>query len=1007
MGGGSERSRNCGGLRSGPGAGRHRRSPVFSDSNDLEMKTLQQRLITMGLGLCLGLLAACGGGGGGAAGGEGEPPPPPPPPQATTVRVKVLDVLGFAKPGAAVEVVGAGAAAVATGSDGTVQLELAPDTDALLRISLPGHTQQFRPLRVARGQSAYLEARLMARAPALTLPDAAAGGTLSGRNAARLTLPPNALVDALSGAPVTGAVQVEMTPVNTASHEIAAFPGSMRGVSGSTQGLLATYGPVEYIFTQGGRKLALAAGKTAEIEMPLHATLGVDRAPLAAGGTMPFWSLNEATGVWNQEGVGTIVASRSATGLALRATVTHFSWWNPDHFEDPVTVNISFVFEDGVVPTVCCHVEGQTVPGFPGPAGIASTTLPPSGGSVLVNAPTLVIFSASGASASGPLAGQAPDVSVPAGAGSINVSITLKVDPNPPNPVITSPEAGVTTYTRGSLDVAASVSGGEPDLVELLVNGGAIGTLSGSQAGGYSTTWDTTDFNETTYQIVVRARRGPTVVSSAARTVVVDRTPPTVTARTPAPGANQVPASELITVTFSEPLDPASLSNPEDPADVRVALLQGGPGSGSAIPATATLSPDGRVLTLAPVSPLATNFQYAVRLQGLTDRAGNVLALVEWSFSVPLFALASPDLNVTADGVVRNVIGRPELALAPNGEPLVLWREGADDGTFRLQTARRIGANWVRLPELPPAVAANSFGGDQTMALDGSGQPVVAWTQTVANTGGCNTTQPSQLFAARFNGSAWVPLGEGALNQTFCSGPQLPRLKVDNLGRPVLAVAESLATFSYTMRVLRFEGSAWTLLGNVPPRSVPAASNVVELRLALAGNDPYVLSSENRSGQIDHFVSRLEGNAFVPVGPRVVLGSANQRAALVIDPAGRPVVAIWTALVSQLQVLRFEGTAWATLGPALPTGGTGGNDPSIVFDNGEPLVAWESFTTNPAFASRYNPATATWADAVTINAQVGTLAEWQRRAEGGPIWVAVTSGPFNSRLRVVTTDALP
>jgi hypothetical protein len=925
------------------------------------------------------------------------------------VQVKVLDVLGFVKPGATVELTGATTAAATTattGRDGTAVLAVAPDTAGVLHIALPGHTRQLRPVRVARGQLAYVEVRLMARAPALTLPDAAAGGTLVGRNAARLTLPPNALVDAQTGAPVTGAVQVEMTPVNSASHELAAFPGSMRARSGATEGVLLTYGPVEYRFNQGGRRLALASGVSAIIEMPLHATQGVNGAPLVPGDTMPVWSLDEATGVWIQEGEGTVVASRSATGLALRATVGHFSWWNPDFFADPVTVNISFVFEGGVVPTNCCHVEGLTVPGFPGPSGLATALLPATGGSVVVSAPTVVLLNATGLGATGALKSNVVELTVPAGTGSIGVTLTMKLDPDAPNPVITTPAAGETTRTRGTLAVAASVSGGEPDLVQLLANGNVVATLAGSPASGYTASWDTTAVPEGSYQVVVRARRGDTVVLSAPRTVVVDRTPPLVAARSPAPGADQVAASTVVTVTFNEPLDPASLSNADDPADVRVALRQGGPG-GASLPVVAELSPDGRVLTLTPVSPLATNFQYGVRLQGITDVAGNALEMVEWAFSVPVFAFASPDLNLNEDGVASTVIGRPEIDLTSEGEPLVLWREGGVGGGIRLQAARRIGEHWVRLPTLTPAVPANSIFGEQSMALDSSGQPVVAWTQTVSNTGGCGTTQPSQLFVARFNGTAWVPLGDGALNLTFCSLPQLPRLKVDSQGRPVLAVAESLATLTFTQRVLRFEGGGWVLLGTVPGRSVPVASNVVELRLALAGDQPYVLSSENRSGQINHFVSRWEEGAFLPVGPRVAPGNASQRGALSIDPTGRPVVAIWTALVSELLVLRFEGDAWAPLGPPLPTGGTGGNNPSIVFDGGEPLVAWESFTTSPALASRYVPATGSWSAPLTINAQVGAVAEWRRLSAGGPIWLALTTGPFNSRLRVVRTDGLP
>ena len=662
----------------------------------------------------LTLIAACGGGGN--DGNDGSPPPDP----GTALRVKVLDVLGFAKAGAVVEVVGAGTPAVTTGSDGLATVDLPAATDRVLKVSLPGHTEQFRPVRVTAGESAYLQVKLMARAPALTLPDAAVGGTLVGRNAARLTLPANALVDAESGAPVTGAVQVEMTPVNTASHEISAFPGSLRGVSAGTEGLLATYGPVEYVFTQGGRTLALATGQSAVIEMPLHATLDTDGTPLTVGESMPVWSLDEATGVWTQEGEGTVVASASATGLALRATVTHFSWWNPDKFDDEVRINISFVFEGGLVPTSCCDVTAETTFGFPGPAGVASTTLPASGGSVVVGGGTFYTFTARGLADAGPLFGGLLDQQVPAGAGTLNLTITLKPDPDAPNPVITSPAAGVTTSTNSSspLSVQASVSGGEPDLVELLADNALIGPMTGSQQDGYTIAWDTAPFAEGSYDIRVRARRGDVTVTSTPRTVVVDRTPPVLVSRAPAPGADQVAASVAVTATFDEALDADSLVNTEAPT---VRLVAGTAASAPALPVQLALSEDGLTVTATPAAPLPTNTTYTVFVAGLTDRAGNAMAPVSWSFSVPVFALSSPDLRSTGpDGSFEgNVIGRPEMALASNGEPLVAWRQGTPDGRFTLRGGaphrRGVGA----------AAGAAAGGRDQLRfrrPVDGAGQ---------------------------------------------------------------------------------------------------------------------------------------------------------------------------------------------------------------------------------------------------------------------------------------------
>ena len=961
------------------------------------MKTLLRLLPA----LALVLLSACGGGG--SDGGSAGTPPSPPNPTAATVRVKVVDVLGFAKAGAEVEVSGGGVAT--TGADGTTRLDLAADTEQVLKISLPGHTGQLRTVRVGAGQSAWLEARLMARAAALTLPDAAAGGTLVGRNAARLTLPPNALVDALTGQPVTGAVQVEMTPVNTNSHEIGAFPGSMRGESGSTTGNLATYGPVEYVLTQAGRRLQLAAGQSATIEMPLHATRWPDGRVIAVGEAMAVWSLDEARGVWVQEGEGEVVASRSSTGLALRASVSHFSWWNPDHFADPVTVRVNFSFPDGVTPTECCHLEGSTFLEFDGegPGGVASVTLPPSGGEVIVNGGVGYLFAAAGQSAQGALF-NIVTVNVPLGVTTLNVTIPLLLDEDPPNPVITSPEAGTTTYTNGPLAVTASVSGDTPDTMELRIGSTVMGVMApNADATEFSLTVDTSGLPEGDHLVTVRAlRENRQPVVSAPRNLVVDRTPPQLTLRSPAPGANQVTTLAHVTAGFNEPMDPASLVNADEPGELRFALLFGGPGSGTAVPAVVEQSTDGRSFTLTPVSPLATNTQYAPRLQGLTDRAGNAMSPVTWSFSVPVFALASDDLRTPrGQGGFDGLVGRPEVALDSLGQPLVVWASQGIDLSQRIEARRLIGGVWVPLPALPTTGRVAEL----SMDLNLAGQPVVAWTQSVPNTFGCTTTFALQLFAAVFNGSAWVPLGEVPLNIAPCSAPFAPRLRVDELGRPVLVSAQGPR--GLTMQVQRFASGSWTLLGQVPPRSVGGnAANVLELRLALDGNVPLVAVAENRSGAIDHFVSRLDGSAFVPVGPRVVLGSVDRKTALAVDASGRPVLAVPVAVTSGLLVSRFDGSAWQVLGSSVTSGAA--DLPSLIFEaDGAPSVGWFSTLDGRAFGSRFDPVLGQWNEPFLIKDNVGTMSEWRRRPEGGPVWLALSTDGFRCCLRAMTADTLP
>lgn len=926
-------------------------------------------------------LTACGGGGGSS-------PPADPPAQRATVTVRVVDVLGFGRDGAAVGVVGSGEAGAVTGPEGTAELEVAADTDVLLRVALADHIEQFRPLRVAAGQTALIEVAVLARAPALTLPDAAAGGSLSGRNAVRLTLPPNALVDAANGTPVAGAVEVRMTPVNTGSHEIAAFPGSMRAISNGTSGNLATYGPVEFQLSQNGRPLQLAAGQSATIEMPLHATLWPDGRTIVVGEKMAVWSLNETTGIWLQEGEGDIVASRSATGLALRATVTHFSWWNPDHFADPVTVNVSFTFPDGVSPTACCSLVGFSLLGD-APDSIASTTLPPEGGSVVVNAPAVYFFLAKGLSASGPLRGSL-QFNALEGAGSMSVTIAMEIDEDAPNPVITSPEAGVTTYTNGTLPVTVSVSGEPPEAVTLRAGGIPLGAMTGGPPH-YSFAWDTSTLNEGSYELVARAERDDIdFVDSVARTVVIDRTPPTVVTRSPAPGSNQAGTGEAVVVTFSEPIDPDSIAG---------AALSAG---GVAVPATLALSEDGRTLTITPASPLPTGASYTVVLPGLEDRAGNALADPGWTFSVPVFAFASPtDLR---EDTTTSVFGDPQLLLDSAQQPIVAWMQPTG-GVNGIQLRRRVGPLWVPLPPL----VASAFVSDFSMVLDATQQPVIAWVEDSPNASGCTFTFARQLFVARFDGSAWQPLGSGPLNAAPCSQPRFPRLVIDGQGRPVVIVGEG--NFSQAMNVRRWDGSAWSAASApVPVRAQPAAGvGVLDLRLAQRGGDLHVLVTENQSGAISHFVSRLDGASWVPVGPRVLLGNVDRGTALAIDAAGRPVVAMGETS-TLLRVLRFDGSAWQAFGTQpIDLVGAGFAGPKLVLVGNQPVIAWQSTGTTGAWASRFDAASGEWAPPQLVNGNVGAMSALQFDPTPvlGGYWVALTTGAFRCCVRVQKADTLP
>ncbi len=244
----------------------------------------------------------------------------------------VRDARGTPLAEVTVSVIASGTTAT-TAADGRATLTTDLGVPVALKFSRTGYADQFKRFTLpTAAESGYIEVTMIAREAAQTLPDAAAGGTLAGRDGARIILAPGSLVDA-GGNPVSGPVQVSMTPVDVAA-EARAFPGRFEGVGpDGNEGLILSYGTVEYILTQNNAPVQLAPGKKATIEIPVYTALNRDGSPVNVGDSYPLWSLNERTGTWVMEGAGTVVAAGSPSDLALRGEVTHFSWWNHDVFD--------------------------------------------------------------------------------------------------------------------------------------------------------------------------------------------------------------------------------------------------------------------------------------------------------------------------------------------------------------------------------------------------------------------------------------------------------------------------------------------------------------------------------------------------------------------------------------------------------------------------------------------------------------------------------------------------
>ncbi|MEM6785255.1 MAG: hypothetical protein AAF624_16160, partial [Bacteroidota bacterium] len=255
---------------------------------------------------------------------------PAPSAQVPTV-IRVADTRGELVAQARVELVGTDREATANALGEAAFAAFDVGVPRSIRVSAEGYAAQTVPVTLPQGTArGFVGVTLLPRASARSMADAELGGVMMAADGAMVDLPVEGLVDA-QGNPISGAIDVFVTPVDVAdADERAGFPGQFAGVQpDGERGIIASYGTVEYVFEQDGQELQLAPGKSATVEIPIY-TGGAE-----AGDTIALWSVDEETGLWVQEGIGTVVESDATpTGLALRADVTHFSWWNADRFED-------------------------------------------------------------------------------------------------------------------------------------------------------------------------------------------------------------------------------------------------------------------------------------------------------------------------------------------------------------------------------------------------------------------------------------------------------------------------------------------------------------------------------------------------------------------------------------------------------------------------------------------------------------------------------------------------
>jgi hypothetical protein len=223
-----------------------------------------------------------------------------------------------------------------TDANGSATVAIPTGASQTLMLSKDGYVDQILALEfpISDNPSNGTFNAVLLTAGAVQTVNANTGGMLKAEDNAMLQLPAGGLETA-SGTPVTGDVQVSITPLDISNPDRArAFPGRLEAVTTTGEDVgIVSLGMTDFTLTQNGQEVNLKPGSSAKVHLPLYANVNLDGSPINLGDTVPLWSMSETTGEWVQEGIGVVVDTSNGS-RALEATVTHFSLWNGDDVYD-------------------------------------------------------------------------------------------------------------------------------------------------------------------------------------------------------------------------------------------------------------------------------------------------------------------------------------------------------------------------------------------------------------------------------------------------------------------------------------------------------------------------------------------------------------------------------------------------------------------------------------------------------------------------------------------------
>ena len=506
----------------------------------------------------------------------------------------------------------------------------------------------------------------------------------------------------------------------------------------------------------------------------------------------------------------------------------------------------------------------------------------------------------------------------------------------------------------------------------------AVGRAPGCFSGSILTQWINTTtpqmrladfmFQDGLYYQCVRARDAAGNLSDVVSSdgVRVDTVPPTVASHVPTAGQVDANIQSVITVVFSEPVDPATVPS-------RFTLSSNG------APVPGTVACTGVACTFTPNAPLPYRETITVTVAaGVQDTVGRQLATAYSFFFTTQgrrWAMEPTALHDVRPGM------SPEVALDDQGNALALWAQRNAQGLWRVYANRYTRrTTWASAQAIDAdtggsagrlALGMNAAGSGLALwesqsgaqvdlfaaeylpgtgwsppqpvearaervshplaAVDAQGRGLAVWRQS-------DGTDESLWAAHHVPGQGW---GTPRLLETEAGAVSAHSLAANASGSAVVAWLQAGATGTRVLASHYTPGSGWSA-----PEQLAASAESPTVAAALSTNGSAVVLFrvlETTGGSPRH---RLASSRWEPgsgwTGPALVpaaAGSVEDDFAVAVDFQGTA-LAVWTQIdgAPTLYTSRFTPAGgWATLQQALTTS----SRPSVAVDaEGNFHLAW-------------------------------------------------------------------